>query len=120
MVLRPQRVSDFYEATMAALADIGIAVAIDRMPSEIPNAVPFHEDTRLRAYDPDVAATYWRALVEIQRVFQIFRTRFVGKCSPIHFFWGAFDLAVTRFSGRAAPPHPGGAPNCPPAVMQEG
>ncbi|WP_240320790.1 DUF5996 family protein [Sphingomonas crusticola] len=119
VALRAQSVRDFHEATMAALAEIGIAVRIDRMPSEIPDAVPFHKDTRPRAYDPDVAATYWRALVEIGRVFQIFRTRFVGKCSPIHLFWGAFDLAVTRFSGRAAPPHPGGAPNMPDAVARE-
>jgi len=119
VALRAQSVRDFYEATMAALTDIGIAVRIDRMPCEIPNAVPFHEDTRPRAYDPDVAATYWRALVEIRRIFQLFRTRFVGKCSPIHLFWGAFDLAITRFSGRAAPPHPGGAPNMPDAVARE-
>ncbi|WP_420138156.1 DUF5996 family protein [Sphingomonas sp.] len=119
VALQAQSVRDFYEGTMAALADIGINVRIDRMPSEIPDAVPFHEDTKPRAYDPDVAATYWRALVEIGRVFQIFGTRFVGKCSPIHFFWGAFDLAVTRFSGRNAPPHPGGAPNMPDAVARE-
>ncbi|HMI18925.1 MAG TPA: DUF5996 family protein [Sphingomonas sp.] len=119
VALRAQSVCDFYEATMAALAAIGIAVRIDRMPCEIPDAVPFQEDIRLRAYVPAVAATYWRALVEVRRVFQLFRTSFVGKCSPIHLFWGAFDLAITRFSGRTAPPHPGGAPNMPDAVARE-
>ena len=114
-----QSVSDFHAATMAALTDIGVRVGIDRMPSELPDAIPFHLDTTPRAYTPEAAAIYWRALVEIQRVFQRFRTGFTGKCSPIHLFWGAFDLAVTRFSGRAAPPHPGGAPNMPDAVARE-
>jgi hypothetical protein len=117
--LEVQSVAAFYQATMAALAELGLAVDIHRMPCEIPDAVAFNEDHARRAYDPDAARAYWRAMLQVQRVFLLFRSRFVGKCSPIHLFWGSFDLAVTRFSGRDAPPHPGGMPHVPDAVARE-
>lgn len=117
--LEAQRVAAFYEATMAALAELGLAVDIRRMPCEIPDAVAFDEDHAPRTYDPDAARAYWRAMLQVKRVFLLFRSRFVGKCSPIHLFWGSFDLAVTRFSGRDAPPHPGGMPHVPNAVARE-
>jgi hypothetical protein len=119
VALRDQSVAAFFEATMAALSALGIDLRIDRMPNEIPDAVPFHLDTALRGYDGAVARSYWRALVRVQNVLQRFRTRFVGKCSPIHLFWGSFDLAVTRFSGRPAPRHPGGAVHMSDAVARE-
>lgn len=117
--LRPQSVAAFYAAVMSALRSLGIEVRVDAMPCELPEAIPFHRDSQIRNYDGHVARTYWRALLQVQRVFELFRTRFVGKCSPIHLFWGSFDLAVTRFSGRAAPPHPGGAPNLPDSVARD-
>jgi hypothetical protein len=117
--LEAQSVAAFYEATMASLAELGLAVDVFPMPCEIPDAVAFTEDHALRAYDPDAARAYWRAMLQVQRVFLLFRSRFVGKCSPVHLFWGSFDLAVTRFSGRDAPPHPGGAPHLPNAVARE-
>jgi hypothetical protein len=94
-------------------------VKITDLPAEIPNAIPFSQDNLHRAYDPDAASRFWRALVQADRVFKLFRTGFIGKASPVHFFWGSFDLAVTRFSGRQAPPHPGGAPGLADAVMRE-
>lgn len=112
-------VADFHRDALASLRAVGIDAKIDAMPCELPGAEPFDGDRRMRSFDPDVARRYWRALVETQRVFQLFRTRFSGKVSPIHLFWGAFDLAVTRFSGREAPPHPGGAPHLSDAVMRE-
>jgi hypothetical protein len=117
--LEVQSVAAFFEATMAALAELGLAVDIRQMPCEIPDAVPFNDDHTPRAYDPDAARAYWRAMLQVQRVFLLFRSRFIGKCSPIHLFWGSFDLAVTRFSGRDAPPHPGGMPHVPNAVARE-
>jgi Family of unknown function (DUF5996) len=117
--LGPQSVAAFYGATMEALGDLGLAVNIHRMPCEIPDAVAFTDDLAARPYDGDVARAYWRAMLQVHRVFQLFRSRFVGKCSPIHLFWGSFDLAVTRFSGRDAPPHPGGMPHVPNAVARE-
>src|ERR1700743_3939729 len=90
------------------------------MPCEIPDAVAFNEDHARRVYDPDAARAYWRAMLQVQRVFLLFRSRFSGKCSPIHLFWGSFALAVTRFSGRDAPPHPGGMPHVPDAVARAG
>jgi Family of unknown function (DUF5996) len=117
--LEPQSVATFYANTMRALSELGLEVQLDPMPCELPEAVPFHSDEVVRAYDGDTARTYWRALVQTQRVFQLFRTRFVGKCSPIHLFWGSFDLAVTRFSGRTAPRHPGGVAHLPDVVAQE-
>jgi hypothetical protein len=117
--LEVQSVSAFYEATMAALTGLGVAVDVHRMPCEIPDAVAFTEDHAPRDYAPEAARAYWRAMLQVQRVFLLFRSRFVGKCSPIHLFWGSFDLAVSRFSGRDAPPHPGGMPHVPNAVARE-
>jgi len=117
--LGPGSVADFHAAVLAALAGLGVDVAIDGAPNEIADATPFADDTRARPYDPDVAQAFWRALVQVDRVFGRFRTRFLGKCSPVHFFWGSFDLAVTRFSGRRAPLHPGGAPHLPDRVVRE-
>jgi hypothetical protein len=102
-----------------ALEQLGCPVRIHPVPNEIPEAIPFQRDTVHRAYDAEAATRFWRALVQVERVFQAFRTRFVGKVSPIHFFWGSFDLAVTRFSGRPAPLHPGGVPGLPDAVTRE-
>jgi hypothetical protein len=119
VALAPQSVADFYAHVMQALHEMGIDVRLDPMPCELPEAVPFHSDVAVRAYDGETARAYWQALVQTHRVFQVFRTRFLGKCSPIHLFWGSFDLAVTRFSGRKAPPHPGGAPHLPDAVMRD-
>jgi hypothetical protein len=112
-------VASFYAATMAALAELGIAVAIDEMPNELPEPVRFSEDTTHASYDPDAVGCFLQILVNCDRVFKQFRTGFLGKASPVHFFWGSFDLAVTRFSGRRAPRHPGGVPHLPDAVAHE-
>jgi len=119
IALAPRPVADFYAQLMAMLADIGVIVAIDTLPSEIANAVRFTDDRVNASYDPDAAHRFWRVLVQADRVFKLFRTGFLGKASPVHFFWGSFDLAVTRFSGRRAPPHPGGVPGLPDAVVRE-
>ena len=119
IALAPQSLAAFYEQVLAALGGLGVVVRIDPTPAELPDAPPFDRDDAARAFDPEAARDYWRALIEVHRVFQMFRTRFVGKCSPVHLFWGAFDLAVTRFSGRPAPRHPGGAPNLPDVVTRE-
>lgn len=119
VALRPGAVADFYTEVMDALAGLGVACRIDQTPDEMAEATPFPEDTRHREYDAAVARDYWRALVQVDRVFNLFRTGFLGKCSPVQLFWGAFDLAVTRFSGRRAPLHPGGVPNLPDAVTHE-
>ena len=111
--LGPGSVADFYAAVMAALDAVGAPTKIDEKPNEMPDAIPFSRDHAPRPYDPAVVLTFWRALLQIDRVFLRFRSRFLGKVSPIHFFWGSFDLAVTRFSGRRAPPAPGAAsPTC--------
>ena len=117
--LEPKSVARFYEQTMQALAAVGAATHIVARPNELPDARPFAEDDAARDYDPAVARNLWRALVQVHRVFTRFRSRFLGKVSPVHFFWGAADLAVTRFSGRRAPLHPGGVPNLPDAVTRE-
>jgi hypothetical protein len=117
--LKPQSVAAFYGATMQALRDVGLGTDIHCMPCEIPDAVAFTDDHAPRPYDGEVARAYWRAMLQVHRVLQLFRSRFVGKCSPIHLFWGSFDLAVTRFSGRGAPPHPGGMPHVPNSVARE-
>ncbi|MGZ4681757.1 MAG: DUF5996 family protein [Acidimicrobiales bacterium] len=119
MHLGPRPIADSYAGVMGLLDDLGLHTPIWTMPVEIEGAVPFDRDRHHAAYDPQRAEAFWLALVEIERVFTEFRSRFVGKCSPVHVFWGALDLAVTRFSGRPAPPHPGGAPNCGPFVMHE-
>jgi hypothetical protein len=117
--LQPQPVADFYAAVMAAMTDLGVPVAIDQMPNEMADAIRFSEDRAHAAYDPEYAQRFWRVLLQADRVLKAFRTGFLGKCSPVHFFWGSFDLAVTRFSGRRAPPHSGGVPNLPDAVARE-
>ncbi len=117
--LRPQPVADFYAAVMAALAELGIKVRINETPNEIPDAIPFSQDRVHSTYDADYAHRFWQVLAQADRVFKDFRTCFLGKSSPVHFFWGSFDLAVTRFSGRTAPPHPGGVPNLPNTVARE-
>ena len=119
VALAPQSVAAFYANVMQALNELNVDVRVNPMPCELPEAVPFHDDDVVRAYDGRTARAYWQALVQTHRVFHIFRTRFVGKCSPIHLFWGSFDLAVTRFSGRKAPPHSGGAPYLSDAVMRD-
>ncbi len=117
--LRPRTVADFYAEVMSSLRSVGIDVAIHTTPNEIPDPIPFEEDTTHASYDADYANRFWRVLVQSDRVFKEFRARFIGKCSPVHFFWGSFDLAVTRFSGRTAPPHPGGVPHMPDVVARE-
>ena len=105
--LAPRTVSDFYRDVMEALNSLGVDVKIHATPDEVANPIPFAEDRTHKSYDPEYAQRFWRILVSIDRVFQEFRGRFLGKCSPVHFFWGSFDLAVTRFSGRTAPERPG-------------
>ena len=104
-------VASFYAAVMAALAELDIHVTIDEMPNELPDPVRFSQDSQHASYDPDAAGRLFQILVNVDRVFKQFRTGFLGKASPVHFFWGSFDLAVTRFSGRRAPRHPGGVPH---------
>jgi hypothetical protein len=117
--LKPQSIADFKAAVMNVLADLRLHVAIRDRPCEIADALSFSEDRVHASYDAAHAQRFWRALVQADRVFKLFRTRFLGKCSPVHFFWGSFDLAVSRFSGRRAPLHPGHAPGVAPIVMQE-
>jgi len=119
IALRPMSVAAFYSAFMDGLHRLGIDVRIWTMPCEIADAVPFQEDRGHAAYDAAYAQRFWRVLLQTHRVFTAFRSQFVGKASPVHFFWGSFDLAVTRFSGRPAPPHPGVAPNMANWVMRE-
>jgi hypothetical protein len=119
MALEPRSVASFYAELMSHLDDLGLHTTIWTMPVEIPGAIPFDTDETHTAYDAEKVHDFWLALVQIDRVFTEFRSRFVGKNSPVHLFWGALDLAVTRFSGRPAPLHPGGAPNCGPFVMHE-
>ena len=108
--LRPQSVAKFYASVMSALVELGISIRLNEMPCEIPNAIRFSEDEIHAAYDRDYAYRFWRVLLQVHRVFSEFRTSFLGKCSPVHFFWGSFDLAVTRFSGRPAPLLPASGP----------
>jgi hypothetical protein len=111
--LEPQTVADFYVRVMALLDELALPVTIWPMPVEVPSPVRFSEDTVHRSYDPESANRCWRVVAQVERVLGACRCEFVGKCSPVHFFWGAFDLAVTRFSGRPAPPREG------PAFMRE-
>ena len=117
--LAPRPVAEFYALVMAALAELGIRVEINELPSEIAGAVRFSQDRIHHSYDADYAGRFWRVLLDVDRVLKQFRTGFIGKSSPVHFFWGSFDIAVTRFSGRRAPPHPGGAPGLSDVVMRE-
>jgi len=117
LVQRPVR--EFYIEYLDVLAALGIGARIRGVPVEVETAIPFAEDTQHASYDPEAVNRWWRAMVQVDRVLKQFRGRFEGKASPVHFFWGSFDIAATRFSGRGAPLHPGGAPNCPDYVMQE-
>ena len=117
--LEPRSVADFYRAFTEALQSLGLDVPIWAVPVEIEEAVPFEQDTTHAAYDADYARRFWEVLLFADRVLQQFRGRFTGKVSPVHFFWGSFDLAVTRFSGREAPPHPGGVPGLADWVTRE-
>jgi Family of unknown function (DUF5996) len=119
VALEPKSVARFYAETFAALAELGIDAPIWTQPVELETVIPFERDQEHASYDPDAAQRFWRQLVQANRVFERFRSRFIGKVSPVHFFWGAMDLAVTRFSGRPAPRHPGGAPNVGDWVMVE-
>ncbi|MEA3002402.1 MAG: hypothetical protein QOH81_1190 [Sphingomonadales bacterium] len=117
--LRPMSVADFHREALALLAEAGHEVRIHRAPNEIDPAIPFEKDVEPRAWDPDGARRLLGALLQADRMLRLFRSSFLGKVSPVHFFWGSFDLAVTRFSGRPAPRHPGGIPNLPDDVTRE-
>jgi hypothetical protein len=119
IALRPMTVADFHAQTMAALKQLNIAVHLRTMPCEIPDCIPFELDTIHGAYDAEYVDRFWRVLLSASEVLGHFRTGFIGKASPVHFFWGSFDLAVTRFSGRRAPRHPGGMPHVRDAVALE-
>ena len=119
IMLKPISVAEFYADVMVALGELGIAVRINEMPNEIPGAVRFTEDRAHASYDRDAVGRFHRVLTCSHEVFAHFRTGFLGKVSPVHFFWGSFDLAVTRFSGRKAPTHPGGVPGLPDSVARE-
>jgi hypothetical protein len=119
LALEPQTVADFYGRVLAHLRDLGVVVALNEGPNEVQNPIRFSQDRTHAAYDADAAHRFWRALIQVDRIFKLFRTGFLGKASPVHFFWGSFDLAVTRFSGRTAPLHPGGVPGLPDAVTRE-
>jgi hypothetical protein len=119
MELRPRSVASFYRELQAHLGDLGIEARIVAKPNEVADAIPFALDEQHASYDRDFVNRFWRVLASADRVFRKFRTPFIGKCSPVHLFWGAPDLAVTRFSGRPAPRHPGGIPNLPDSVARE-
>lgn len=119
LLLAPRSVATFHREFMDALNRMGVPVEIRPEPVEVVEAIPFDEDEEHDAYDPEAASRFWRALLQADRVLKRFRETFVGKTSPVHFFWGSFDLAVTRFSGRPAPPHPGGIPNMPDWATRE-
>lgn len=119
MPLTAAPVRDFYRDYLALLDSLGVEVRLWRMPVEIEGAIPFDVDDVHDAYDPDAMQRCWRVLLQSARVLQRFRSEFLGKCSPVHFWWGAFDLACTRFSGRPAPRHPGGVPNLADHVTRE-
>jgi Family of unknown function (DUF5996) len=119
MALKPRTVADFYRELFSILERLHLDVTIGKTPNELVDIIPFDNDHNHASYDAASAHRFWRALVQVDRVFNQFRGRFTSKSSPVHFFWGSFDLAVTRFSGRTAPAHSGGVPNCPDWVMRE-
>lgn len=119
MSLSPRPVASFYEELFDKLAELNLKVKIQTTPNEVATPIPFDKDYEHAAYDAEQANRFWRVLAQADRVFKQFRARFIGKCSPSHFFWGSFDLAVTRFSGRRAPEHPGGVPHLPDWVTRE-
>lgn len=118
--LEPKTTAQFYSEVMAALGQLGIEVSIMASPVEVAEAIPFAQDTVHASYHAEAARLFWGQLVQADRLLRQFRSRFTGKVSPVHVFWGALDMAVTRFSGHRAPRHPGGAPNCGDWVMVEG
>jgi len=117
--LEPMTVAEFYNRFLALTGELGVRTKINGTPNEVADAVPFERDLTHKSYDADAVTRFWRALVQIDRVLKYFRTGYLGKVSPVHLFWGSFDLAVTRFSGRVAPRHPGGIPGLPDAVTRE-
>jgi hypothetical protein len=117
--LAPRAVADFYDEYMRALRELGVRPRVRPVPVELADVLPFPDDREHRSYDADAAQRCWRVLLAADAALKEFRGRFIGKSSPSHFFWGSFDLACTRFSGRRAPPHPGGVPNCPDYVTRE-
>jgi Family of unknown function (DUF5996) len=119
MALYPRSVADFFSEYRASLNELGVEVPLNTLPVELPDVIPFDRDTEHASYEPVAVNHFWESLVSATGVLERFRADFRGKASPVHFFWGAFDLAVTRFSGRPAPQHPGGIPNCPNRVMRE-
>jgi hypothetical protein len=119
MTLKPRAVADFYRKLFKELDDLRLPVRIHPKPNEMLDATPFDQDRAHSAYQGEYANRFWRALLQAERVMLQFRARFIGKCSPVHLFWGGLDLACTRFSGQPAPPHPGGIPNCPDWVTRE-
>jgi len=119
VLLASRSVADFYRDLLARLAEVGLEIKIRTTPCEVADAIPFEQDAAHATYNPEHANRFLRALIQADRVLKVFRARFVGKCSPVHFFWGSFDLAVTRFSGRRAPQHPGGIPHLPDWVVRE-
>lgn len=119
MPLMPRTVASFHDELMDGLAGLDLAAGIHDRPNEVADPIPFAEDETHSAYDPEYAHRFWRAVVSSHDVFTWFRAGFLGKVSPVHLFWGSFDLAVTRFSGRRAPPHPGGIPHLPDRVTRE-
>jgi Family of unknown function (DUF5996) len=119
LAMGPQSVAVFFRRVLELLHEIGVAVSINELPSEVADPVAFSRDRVHADYDAAAAHRFWRALVQVDRLFKHFRSGFLGKVSPVHFFWGSFDLAVSRFSGRPAPRHPGGVPGLPDAVVRE-
>jgi hypothetical protein len=119
IALEPIPVAIFYKLLMECLRDMGAGIAINELPNEVPNPMRFSQDLNHAHYDAQAAHRFWRVLIQADRVFKLFRSGFLGKASPVHFFWGGFDLAVTRFSGRPAPLHPGGIPGLPDRVTRE-
>jgi len=117
--LRPLSVAAFYRKLMEELDNLDLHLKINKNPNEVSDPIPFDQDEQHASYDPDYANRFWRVLLQSDRVFKQFRCRFIGKCSPVHLFWGALDLAVTRFSGQPAPVHPGGIPHLPDAITRE-
>jgi hypothetical protein len=117
--LQSEDVASFYRRVMRTLTDLEIETRFSPIPNELEDGTPFFADTRHKIYDTNQANAFWQSLVPINNILKLFRSRFVGKCSPVHFFWGSFDLAVSRFSGRMAPPHPGGVPHLSNRVARE-
>lgn len=120
VALASKSVAEFYDETFTALRQLGIDTRISATPNEVDPAIPFARDHQHASYDAEEANLFWRQLIQAHRVINDFRSHYIGKVSPVHFFWGSFDMACTRFSGRPAPEHPGGAPNCADWVMVEG